>query len=83
MSLVFQLNESLLNVSTTGGGMNPFEAKYYVTITSCRAAFQQLEFWIIILGLLFLASVTVTAFLLRHYLRHRDEGHLHTKNSQQ
>ena len=65
-----QFNETALNISSVGG-LTPFEAKQYVTIESCKFAFAQANFWVVILGVLLIILTGITAYLLKFYLKNR------------
>lgn len=68
MVLIPQINESLLNISSQGG-LTYLEAKEYVTIQSCHAAMAQVNFWMYVLGVLFLIAWFLFCYTLYRYIK--------------
>ena len=62
------INWSLMNVSDTGG-FTPLESVKYVTIDSCKSYVAQTEFWMYLLGFLFLASWICFCYTLYRYYK--------------
>jgi len=64
----WSLQPELLNISSTGG-MNFLQAKEYVTITSCKAAMAQTQFWMYLYGVLFLLTWLVLCYFIYKYYK--------------